>query len=435
MTFGVKSKGLCQGIFNFWLKAQIIVSLILVSANVYGLSPFRLIFQQERLGEVSDFSFLPQGLTYDMLAGVPADGRNNHNRVTILSHNGTFYAFRDCFFDVNVWRDTAWVNLYPWKLYGYNCLSRPMLIGGQFYSLGGYGFYRRHSELISWSPGERRWNIVPVANLPDDYSSAVIGQVGDTIISLFGTYLNESKSLLTTEPYGFLLDLKNRQWRPLVIRPNPFVDGKGNLSTPADLDDYLVFENHTVRPASGFYVLDKKTFRLYFWEKHNLLEKSPIVFSQGNTLIYSRPGSRLACVDFSLGREEFEHIGEIRIAENVFNPFIAATGGLLVLGALGVLFFNRQKLFRLFKAKNGFDPDLIDLMLSRLSKHSGKTLQVDELDLILEINQFQNLDYRRVRRSKLIGDINLRFKAAYGRELIARQRNQNDKRLMEYAIS
>jgi len=87
------------------------------------------------------------------------------------------------------------------------------------------------------------------------------------------------------------------------------------------------------------------------------------------------------------------------------------------------------------KNKKALNQDELDLLIEKFMERSGKTLQVDELDAILEILQMRNQDYRRVRRAKLINDINSRFKARNGNELIGRNRNTVDKRIMEYPIS
>ncbi|HAJ98925.1 MAG TPA: hypothetical protein DCM62_02760, partial [Bacteroidales bacterium] len=254
-------------LYNFFFKFFVVIILVVLSEIANGQVKFRLEFYPERLHEISDFSFLPKGLTHQMIANVPTDNRNNNNLVTILPFNGTFYAFREYFFDVFEWKDTAWVNLFPGQVFGYNCLNKFFVADKQIFSLGGYGFYKRHNELITWSARDRRWNIVPVKNLPQNYSSSIVGQKENTIISLFGTYLNESESLLESEPNGFFVDLEMNEWHRLTVKPSNLYAEQKNFGMSFDLENYLIFRNHSSGAVSGFYILNKETFRLYFLDK------------------------------------------------------------------------------------------------------------------------------------------------------------------------
>lgn len=428
---GINSIGFCMACRLFCMP----VLVFFFSVNAFSQTEFRLKYHQERLHEIADFSFLPQGLTPEMLASVPFDDRNANNPVTILPFDGTFYAFRDCFFDVNVWKDSVWVNLYPRKLYGYNCLSRQFIINGRIHSLGRYGFYKMHSELIRWSPRDNRWNIVSVKNFPYDYSTPLMAQMGDSIITIFGHYLRESTGRFEQEKNGYLLDVGNQEWKPLKIKAPNLYRGVVEQSVTIDLDDFMAFK-HAKQAVSGYLILDKKSFKLYFWNKPNTYESSPFLFNRGNVMVHQELRTGLIYSDFSQGIDESELVGRIKVAGSSTQVIVLAIVSLVVLVSLLFFITLRKKISRKqFNNQNGLDPDAIDQLITEFSKRSGTTLHVDELDLILEIDHLPNPDYKRVRRSKLVGDINSRFKALHGRELIGRRRNENDKRLMEYPIS
>lgn len=413
--------------------------LVLHSISSFSETSFRLKFLPPRLDEVLDYSFLPEGMTPEMLLSIPSDDRVGGHDVTILPFNGTYYAFRSCFFDVFVWTDTTWVNLYSGKVYGYNCFSQQFILGDDIFSLGGYGFYKRHSEMIQWSDRDKRWNMVIVNNLPFDYSTSIAGQIGDSIVCLFGTYLRESTGTHKAERNGWLLDIGEKTWKPLKVKLRVPREYKGlvSMGTAFDLKDFFVFR-HAYKGIAGYFVMDKATFEVFFWDRANTVERSPFFFTEGNKLIHQESSDGLIYTDFEAGREEFIKVGKVKVKD-----FSAKTGWALF-GIL-IVFFGSFLIYRKFskspqifdEPSNGdsiLDIDAIDKIIRSMEERSGQILQVEDLDRLFQIDHLPNPDYKRVRRSRLIGEINTRFSILNGRELIKRQRNKADKRLVEYLI-
>ena len=416
----------------------LLVLMILQGLPAYSGDSFRLRYYPQRLDEFKDFSFLPDGLTPEMLSSVPSDERVKNHLVTILPFRENIYAFRDCFFDVFLWTGESWENQYPGTVHGYNCFSWKFIYHGDIYSLGRYGFYKMHSEIIRWSLRDKRWNMVPVKDLPQNYSSSVLGLQGDSLISLFGNYLNESVSLFKPEFHGYMLDLKEQRWLPLLIQSKILKKGSGENSLNIDLDDFLVFK-HGKESISGFFILDKKGFIIYFWDRPNTLGSSPFFLDFGNKFIYQEMTAGIVYVDFDEGRDEFVPVGKLKVKRNNYG---AGGYGLLALGLLfliSIVVYYRvwKKARQKVVPSNGMgepDVDLIERYMAMLMKYSGQSLQVEELDRVLEIDHLPNPDYKRVRRSRLVSEINARHHALNQNELIKRRRNNYDKRLVEYVI-
>lgn len=144
-------------------------------------------------------------------------------------------------------------------------------------------------------------------------------------------------------------------------------------------------------------------------------------------------------VDFDEGRDEFVPVGKLKVKRNNYG---AGGYGLLVLGLLfliSIVVYYRvwKKARQKVVPSNGMgepDVDLIERYMAMLMKYSGQSLQVEELDRVLEIDHLPNPDYKRVRRSRLVSEINARHHALNQNELIKRRRNNYDKRLVEYVI-
>jgi hypothetical protein len=78
--------------------------------------------------------------------------------------------------------------------------------------------------------------------------------------------------------------------------------------------------------------------------------------------------------------------------------------------------------------------DVISATIKKLSAISGQTLAIDDLDSILGIQHIPNLDNRRVRRSRMITDINTNYRFSNGKNLINRVKKPDDKRYTYYII-
>jgi hypothetical protein len=68
-------------------------------------------------------------------------------------------------------------------------------------------------------------------------------------------------------------------------------------------------------------------------------------------------------------------------------------------------------------------------------EHNGKKLSTEEFDRILGIHEIPNFDSKRIKRARLIKEINLKYEEKKGTALINRIKNPEDKRFVYYKIS
>lgn len=103
---------------------------------------------------------------------------------------------------------------------------------------------------------------------------------------------------------------------------------------------------------------------------------------------------------------------------------------LLVLGfVLGLFLMTTKKLKRRNKETN-----IHSELIKKLVLMSEVLLSNQELDDVLEINDDINSDSKRVKRSRIIQEVNQEYQLMAGKELITRQRDPKDKRYMLYRI-
>lgn len=78
-------------------------------------------------------------------------------------------------------------------------------------------------------------------------------------------------------------------------------------------------------------------------------------------------------------------------------------------------------------SKDGLE-DIIQILLP----YANQILELEQVDALLRINDVDNLDYRKVKRSRLIKAINKRKSTKTSELQIVRQRLAQDKRVLVY---
>jgi hypothetical protein len=72
--------------------------------------------------------------------------------------------------------------------------------------------------------------------------------------------------------------------------------------------------------------------------------------------------------------------------------------------------------------------------LEVLLAFSGQLLTTEQLDQLLGIDQQANFDSKRMKRARLINEVNEQYLANTGKELIERDKKPEDRRYVYYKI-
>ena len=100
----------------------------------------------------------------------------------------------------------------------------------------------------------------------------------------------------------------------------------------------------------------------------------------------------------------------------------------LVIGIVFGLYFDffKRKINKWRKASSS--------ILKKVMAYSGENFKSDELDELFQINYDLNSDSLRVRRSRIIRDLNMEYQKLEGKDIITRQKDPNDKRYVIFRI-
>ncbi len=168
----------------------------------------------------ADFAWevLPQGITQAMVESLLASHYiSSTDPITLFYVKDHLIALLPCTFEVLRWKGDGWENLYKGTSSGFNCHPHFFVREGNLYSLGRYGFWRGHSELLKFDLVKGIWDPVSVASQPKYYTGVGIFVDGDRIFSILGEYIHQPSQLFESEKNGYLLDFKNQSWSSIAV--------------------------------------------------------------------------------------------------------------------------------------------------------------------------------------------------------------------------
>lgn len=359
---------------------------------------------------------------------------DNYN---VFELDNRIYAIGNGFFDVLQWNNTSWVNLYTSPYLGYNFQRKIFTYNNEIYAIGGYGYWNAHSNLIKFDAKLGHWSMISTANKPDNYFSQCIVQKGDTIISFFGSFMDESIDLKKNANHGYILCLEKLSWSE-IQQDIPSLYDKGTLfHSFYDLHDYSIIEL-TISTKHGYYILDKSTLEIFFYHRDAFdLSNSPFVLIDGNKAIFQVENNELSTIDFGTIDFNKEPVGELASTsmQSISVVWILVIVLALII-VLTVIVFIKQKQAKVKKIignDNEFDSNVKEIT-NNILQHKGDELSLEEINKLIGISDL-GYEVRRQKRSKLIKEINLEYKVLYGKELITRIRDSKDKRHFIYKIN
>ena len=162
---------------------------------------------------------------------------------------------------------------------------------------------------------------------------------------------------------------------------------------------------------------------------------SPYLEVKGNVLHYNLPSGELKTLDLDQIRKKSTEVGYVRVKEAVAMGIPSTWAYVLffvfvVIGWVVVKKTLPKKKLEETEEQPSNKLEPIQLLLP----YSGQLLTTEALDQLLGIDGQANFDSRRMKRARLINDINEHYLAQKGKELIVREKKAEDKRYVYYKI-
>ncbi len=344
-----------------------------------------------------------------------------------------------CTFDLYEIQGEQIVNKYLYFNRGYTCGGNSFVRDSTHYMLGGHGFWTHHIDLLAFDELHGSWELVTTKGQPTDYFSSLVFQNSKGVFALFGEEFNQRKGLDVKNQQGYFLDWKTKEWKELEVQ----IEGldlmdliqKGGLYF-IQTQDYAFWASTNGLRNIGWNLIEKETGKIFFFDAKNIdMGIGAYLEVVGNVLTYPAPSGQLKTLDLDEIRKKSTEVGSIRVKE---------TASFGVNYTWGYLLFFTLVAFGWVIVKKGLPKKKIEAdqaplptkrrPLELLLPYSGQLLSTEALDKLLGIDSQANFDSRRMKRARLINDLNEQYLAQEGKELIVREKKGEDKRYVYYKI-
>jgi hypothetical protein len=360
-------------------------------------------------------------------------------RYLIYELGSKLYVQVGCTFDLYEVKGDTLVNKYVYFNRGYSCASNSFVRENTHYMLGGHGFWQSQMDLLTFDELHGSWELQITKNQPDNYFSQFVYQNSKGVFSLFGTTFNQRYGIDSKNLQGYFLDWKTKTWQEIEV----VIEGlsleelaeKGGLYY-VQTQDYAFWASTSGLKNIGWNLIEKETGKIFYYESKNVdMGLSPFLEIKGNVLHYIMPSGELKVLDLTQIRQKSTEVGYVRVKETVAMgvPPTWAYVLFFVIVAIGWLVVKKtlpKKKMEDPEEKPSQRLEPIQLLLP----YSGQLLTTETLDQLLGIDTQANFDSRRMKRARLINDINEQYLAQAGKELIVRDKKPEDKRYVFYKI-
>jgi hypothetical protein len=353
-----------------------------------------------------------------------------------------------CTFDLYRVNGTTLEKQYNYLNRGFTCSTYPFGRDEGHYLLGGKGFWTSQTDLLALDEMNGSWEWVKTINQPIDYHSDYVYQNSKGVFTLFGYYYNPRKGIDTWETQGYFLDWKTKTWTKIAIDIKG-VDNQTLVAMSAvrsiETQDYVLLFTISGKDNLGWNILEKESGKMYyFFARNSDMAHSPVLEILENELRFQLLNGEPRTLDLDSIKAKSDSVGEVRVLEAMVAPKEVSPQllyGLLFLAlGGGVTWFILSRRKKVVSASPTHDvPEekaaSIDFgPIVRLLPYDGQQLTTEIIDQLLGINHLENFDFKRMKRSRLIKEINKRYLIHAGKELVLRDKKPDDRRFTYYLI-
>ena len=379
-----------------------------------------------------------------------------------------FKAHGDSGFFLHVDGDMRWVvhssspqeNISVSHVEGFNGGSCDFVFDSHLHSLGGYGLWRRHFDLLRFHGGSQGWQLVATLGeapaVRDKDASWVFFHDGKAYV------FAETKEVMQT--YGsamyelYVLDVGSRKWTKMGL-----VDARlGQFKSTTILGSGALMLNE----AGELAWLDFKNEQAVLLANREDVfadfgswrsENGRMTFHNDSALYHIFDGDRR---DMEIPWDEFGSSLFIpMVSERHLLPAEATGAGAALMGDVAEHPSSSQLVWRTLpwvlvlglvvmvlrlmkrspsgpasRGGEGYTDTRLSPLTQKVLAQEGRQLDTEDLDALLDIAHLSSPETLRSQRAKLISRVNTEHRVLNGTDLIVRQRSANDRRRSVYTI-
>ena len=425
------------------LKKFFIISSILFffQGLAFGADYYRLYTTSKSWKKHSQRDFLEGNVKSEILEKLDSLYEKRPQTYTFYAHKGDIKVWVGCTFDSYSVEGNILKNQYRYYNQGYTCNTSVFSRDSRQYLLGGYAFWLNHLDLMELDTVHGSWEYAKVTNQPENYGSSHFYENSKGIYVFFGAYYNPRINLNSKDFAGFFLDWESKSWKRAELK----IDGadlafasEESVIHFLETKDYAFLSMNSDQSKLGWNIIEKETGNIYFFNSRNSdAFLSPFVEIIDNVIFYQSPDGLEKSLDLDVVFAESKQVGKIRVIEkNIFQKISVKELIYLLTIVLLIALLLCTYLFRR-KPTKVINPDsegTLERITGEILVYSGKMLNTETLDKILCIDELENIDSKRLKRSRMITEINKKYKKTHKKDLITRGKNPEDRRFVYYEI-
>jgi DNA-binding MarR family transcriptional regulator len=321
---------------------------------------------------------------------------------------------------------------------GYNFNASQFIRKDTLFSIGGEGFWHKHSLITFYNFKSREWDYYKSINentFPTDYKFSGFSKINDLF---FSAYLN-TDSVSRSKKIPFVVyDFNARKWGSKGYLSKKVVDFCKNPYRSLWTGNYLLLYSDT--NIGYIFIIDPVANVLYQYDDidDHFFLKNAELYSKSNYIysgcIKSTAGNNKTFFDsLSVATiiSKSKKVGTVYESNCDINTYLLAVLFFIIVLFLTYRYKRNKNRFALLQLST-LENKVIDALIQKypLGRLSGS-----ELNIILQIEQ-KNYDNQRQIRNRLIGTINKKHYHHFeSKDLINRSPNTEDKRMMDYFIN
>ncbi|MDC0339304.1 hypothetical protein OAN33_07185, partial [Flavobacteriales bacterium] len=380
-----------------------------------------------------DIETISQGLiSEEMFYSIPVREFDQDPIVQFIISDSLIYVVEKCRFNVWEWKGKTWVNLYKKNNKGW-CIPNYYFHKDKLIGFTGAGFWTSESEVYSFNSSAGSWEILETENIAPSFYSAADFMLGKDSIISFRSFKLEKGEVKNRDSYskGYGFSLKSKKW--FLVESHFDL----NIFSSHAALEIIDMKNTTHLFYNGFDIILHKKRKNFYSVSIKKLPKFDFYYNNGSSVTIIIDGEVIIIKDEIPNNANFE--GTISFAEiESRNPAKMGDNLLLILSWVltGILSLTLGGYWlKKFQKKNvqRLKRDSISL-ISIILESAGQLINSNEFDVLIEIDKDPNPDSRRVKRSRIINDLNTEYMKLEGKTLIKREKDPKDKRYTLYHI-
>lgn len=323
---------------------------------------------------------------------------------------------------------------------GYNFWANRFIRNDTIFSVGGEGFWQKHSIITFYNTKAREWDVLYTINKNNDHVYAGFSGYSQRHDAFFSVNLNADSVEANKDINFMLFSFKKKLWE----RKGKFTSQLFSLAKKphksAWTGEQLIFYEKDVNDIYILFPFENKFYKI------------PIDydrFTALNRIVYYQKGYLYSRDLYPLGKRNDLFLDSISIAsllkkaknpEQIYEPtpFFYSIDKYYLLVILNLLLFAFIIIFYMFKMlkkKKVMISELEWFIVNIFLETPDKKITSTELNSLLQITH-KSYDNQRQIRNRFIGNINQEFFSSLNsKHLILRTANLEDKRMMDYYVN